>query len=485
MSTTKKEDAMPYLFSVIIVLIVATAFLSIKFILDRRKILTRLESVSTISFDLTASAEQVNSVSSDMYKASEDQLNTLNSTVSASKKINSMISKTSSNTDDLNNKASNLAEMSNEGKRILQEMVGSSLKLKIDSENFKIQMQESVTELSQSLLIIQEIANKTKLINEIVFQTKLLSFNASVEAARAGEHGKGFAVVAEEIGKLAQVSGNSADEISKIVEKSVLLVTNALDNTKVKIEKLTQDTTIKNENGYNQAKSCESIFAAINDQISQINGMVKEISIATTEQSVGIEQLDTAITNLQEVADRNRLVASQSTEHAQVFEEQTKELIKITEDMKFMLPKNKMNKKKLHLFIWNEKLTLGVETMDDEHKNLVEKINQLITQLQAQYDKEDKNALYNAFIDLASYTQEHFSHEEKYMESIDYPQLNSHKKIHEKLLTQVGLYGAQIQNGTLDDQKLITFLRNWLISHIMGVDMQYAKHQQLPGRRSA
>ncbi|MBC7465119.1 MAG: hypothetical protein H7256_03945 [Bdellovibrio sp.] len=50
---------------------------------------------------------------------------------------------------------------------------------------------------------MEEIGNKTKVINDIVFQTKLLSFNASVEAARAGEHGKGFAVVAEEVGKLA------------------------------------------------------------------------------------------------------------------------------------------------------------------------------------------------------------------------------------------------------------------------------------------
>jgi hemerythrin len=450
----------------------------IKFILDRKKTFSRLEKISTISFDLTASAEQVNTVSSDMYKASEEQLNTLNSTVFASHKINSMIMKTNGNTGELNSKVENLADMSSEGKRIIQEMVNSSLQLKIDSENFKSQMQDSINELSQALMTIQEIANKTKLINEIVFQTKLLSFNASVEAARAGEHGKGFAVVAEEIGKLAQVSGNSANEISTIVERSSLLVATALENTKVKIEKLTHGTTQKNEDSYTQAKSCESIFSSINVQISQINDMVQEISIATKEQSIGIEQLDTAIKNLQEVADRNRLVASQSTEHAQVFEEQTRELTKIIEEMRLIIPSSKNQKKILQKFIWNDKLILGVDHMDDEHRVLVTKINLLIGQLQVQYDKQDKVSLYNAFMELANYTQEHFSHEEKFMESIHYPQLNSHKKIHEKLLQQVGLYGSEIENGTLDDQKLITFLRNWLISHIMGVDMQYAKHQQ-------
>lgn len=453
----------------------ACAWFIFKFFKDRKKLLTRLDEATTIGFDLTGSAEQVSTVSSDLLKASDEQLDTLNSTVSASHEINAMIMRTSDNAKDLNEKAQGLKEMSQDGHNIVSEMVNSSHEIKVGSENFKAQMEESINELSQSLMVIKEIADKTKLINEIVFQTKLLSFNASVEAARAGEHGKGFAVVAEEIGKLAQVSGTSADEISKIVEKSVFSVNQALESTKIKVEKLTTDTARKSEAGYNQAKSCEAIFSSINGQIAEINSMVQEITTATNEQSVGVEQLDLAIGNLQEVADRNRLVASQSTEHAHAFELQTKELIKITDSMKFYLPKSK-NKKRLQQFIWNDKLNLGVDAMDDEHKILVSKINFLVVQLEAQYEKKDKISLYNAFKDLAAYTHEHFAHEEKFMASINYPQLNSHKKIHEKLLAQVGKYGAQIENGTLDDQKLISFLRNWLISHIMGVDMQYAGH---------
>ena len=67
--------------------------------------------------------------------------------------------------------------------------------------------------------IIQEIEDKTKAIDEIVFQTKLLSFNASVEAERAGEHGRGFSVVAQEVGNLAQLSGKSAAEINEILKR--------------------------------------------------------------------------------------------------------------------------------------------------------------------------------------------------------------------------------------------------------------------------
>nr|BDT28811.1 bacteriohemerythrin [Bacteriovorax sp. HI3] len=467
---------MNFLLILLTLLLTCAAYFVYKFLRDRKNILSNLDNVSTISFDLTGSAEQVSTVSSDLFKASEEQLDTLNSTVSASHEINSMIMRTSDNAKDLNDKASDLQSMASEGHKIVQEMVSSSLEIKVGSENFQSQMQDSINELSQSLMVIKEIAEKTKLINEIVFQTKLLSFNASVEAARAGEHGKGFAVVAEEINKLAQVSGNSADEISKIVEKSVTSVNQALEKTKVKVERLTSDTAKRSEAGYNQAKSCETIFSSITGQIAEINSMVQEISVATKEQSQGVELLDKAIGNLQEVADRNRLVASQSTEHAHAFADQTKDLIKFTENMKFYLPKDKNKVKKLQQFVWSDKLMLGVDKMDDEHKILVNKINILVDALSAQYVKKDKITLYNSFKDLAAYTREHFSHEEKFMESIGYPQLNSHKKIHEKLLEQVGRYGEQIEKGTLDDQKLISFLRNWLISHIMGVDMQYAGH---------
>ena len=463
---------------VLVLFIVIGLIFCIKFIRERKKMQLNLDDVTTISFDLTGSAEQVSTVSTDLLSSSREQLDTLNSTVSASHEINSMIMKTSDNAKELSENAVLLQNMANEGQNIVQDMVTSSLEIKVGSEFFKNQMNESINELSNALLVIREIADKTKLIDEIVFQTKLLSFNASVEAARAGEHGRGFAVVAEEIGKLAQVSGKSSLEISQIVDRSVSSVNLALEKTKKKVEDLTAMTAIKSEAGYVQAVNCESIFKSINGKISEINTMMKEISTAANEQSIGVEQLNYAIGNLQEVADRNRLVASQSTEHANSFAAQTKQLIKLTEDMKFLLPQDKNKKIRLQQFIWNDKYLLGVNDMDDEHKVLVGKINFLVTNLESQYVTVDKATLMSAFRDLAGYTAEHFAHEEKFLFSIKYPQASSHKKIHDKLLAQVGKYGQEIENGTLDDHKLISFLRNWLLSHIMGIVMQYDAHYQ-------
>jgi hemerythrin len=439
-----------------------------------KKLSSSLEQISDITFDLMGSAEQVGTVSRDLKEASDEQLDTLTATISASHEINSMIKRTNDNALDLNDQSKSLKEMTGQGSEVVSEMVASSLAIKEDSENFKREMQQSIEELALTLMVIKEIADKTKVINEIVFQTKLLSFNASVEAARAGEHGRGFAVVAEEVGKLASMSGGAANEISAIVDKSVIAVNTALEKTKSQVDRLTVQTSKKSEVGYVQSRKCEVIFNSISEKISENTQLVSEISSATNEQAIGVEQLDRAIIKLQEVADRNKLVASQSTEHASAFEAKTYELETLTESMQGLTFKKATKHKKLLAFVWSANLMLGINHMDDEHKILVERINNLVDQLSKKHMSHDKASLLKAFNDLASYTVEHFTHEEHFMQTVNYPQFSAHKKIHEKLVQQVLMYGEQLKNGTVDDQKLVSFLRNWLTSHIMGVDMQYA-----------
>lgn len=449
----------------------------------RKSVANRLDSLRDLSADFSGSVEQVASVSIDIATASREQLDTLTSTVAASHEIRSMIEKTSDSTRSLHERASQLLDLAQSGNQAVQEMVSSSQETKSGMEHFGKEMQESMRQLEQVVVVIREIADKTKVINEIVFQTKLLSFNASVEAARAGEHGKGFAVVAEEIGKLAQMSGGAADQISQIVEKSVDVVNETIQSTRGKINSLTGEIARKSESGYENAKSCERVFGQMTGEIRETSAMVEHISVAASEQAQGVSQLDRSVQEFQEAADRNRLVASQGTEHSHEFKKQTQTLVKIVSELGDALSSGNKNdgRQRLKKFVWNSKLELGVSRMDDEHKILVEKINILVSRLEEQHVAKDKKALETAFGDLADYTAEHFSDEEKFMESIGYPQLQSHRRIHENLLKQVGAFGAQIRNGTLDDSKLVSFLRNWLISHIMGVDMQYAEHSRSHG----
>ncbi|MDD4974904.1 MAG: bacteriohemerythrin [Bacteriovorax sp.] len=462
------------------------SLISFNFMKKSRKISEALDNLADISFDLSGSAEQVGTVSHDLQEASLEQLDTLGTTMSTSHEINAMMNRTSDNTNSLSNEANLLQEVTARGSGIVEEMVHVSLEIKEGSEHFKSEMQKSMNELSQSLETIKQISDKTKLINDIVFQTKLLSFNASVEAARAGEAGKGFSVVAEEIGKLAQMSGRTADEISKIVEQSTTSVGKAIISAKDRVEKLTLESAKKNDLGYQSTKNCEVVFKEISEKISEIHRSIEEINIATKEQAIGVNQLDITIIKLQEVGDRNGLVASQSTEHAHELVKQTQNLAELYRSCSTLNNQKGHLKPRFQKFIWNDRLALGVKSMDAEHVILIEKINNLVTQMEQQYGKKDTESLYQCFSDLAKFTVEHFSHEEDYMRSIGYMQLTSHHKIHEKLLNHVGTYGVQIKNGTIDSQKLISFLRNWLLSHIMGVDMQYAEYSRsvpVPARK--
>jgi hemerythrin-like metal-binding protein len=128
---------------------------------------------------------------------------------------------------------------------------------------------------------------------------------------------------------------------------------------------------------------------------------------------------------------------------------------------------------KLESFEWSEELSVGITKMDDQHKTLIEKINQLVTDL-----AQDDPQAYSDFKDLAGFVVEHFSDEEMYMESISYPGLATHKVIHKQLLEKVGEFEGSIRDGSVDKFKLINFLKMWLRSHIMGIDMKYGEHAQ-------
>jgi methyl-accepting chemotaxis protein len=445
--------------------------------------------LSDVCDTLRGSSEQVGSVSREIIVSANEQLDTLNSTVAACHQIAAMGERTSGASSQLNIEASHLRNMAADGQSVMKAMVSSSQEIKDGSETFRSAIQESIDQLTASLSVIREIADKTKVINEIVFQTKLLSFNASVEAARAGEHGKGFAVVAEEVGSLAHMSGNAAREISEIVDRSVQTVNSAIETAKSRVEKMTEDTHIMSETGFAYSQKGAEIFDSMTNKITEVSRMIEQISVATSEQAVGVNELDQSIIQLQEVASRNRLVASQTSEHANEFGQQTVELLQISNSILKSTGANNQTRD-IQTFQWSDRLTLKIDSMDNEHKILVDKINFLIKTLNAHHRNPDQSSLLKAFQDLGAYVVKHFADEEAFMQQIDYPQFPSHKKIHEKLLQQVSEYGRAIEKGHLDDRKLVAFLRNWLISHIMGVDMQYARHSQerrsgSSGRRAA
>jgi methyl-accepting chemotaxis protein len=184
-------------------------------------------------------------------------------------------------------------------------MISSIDEINRSNTDIMTQIESSNQQISDIVKVISEIGNKTKVINDIVFQTKLLSFNASVEAARAGEHGKGFAVVAEEVGNLAQMSGNAAKEISQMLEGSIQKVEGIVNETKSSVEKLVVVGKEKVQTGTTTAKQCGEVLDEIVKSVTEVNQMIGEISTASREQAQGVQEINKAMSQMDQVTQQN------------------------------------------------------------------------------------------------------------------------------------------------------------------------------------
>lgn len=172
------------------------------------------------------------------------------------------------------------------------------------------QIEKASDNLSNFSNVIKKIEEKTQIINDIVFKTQLLSFNASIEAARAGHNGKGFAVVAEEVGNLAELSGKAAQDISSALGESSKGAIEGVNFTKNAISEGTEVSSKVTE-------SFEKIYTSMNEVAANI----KNISEATNEQVVGLNEVEGAMKTLDEASQ----MSSKANEKFNFLAEQSKE----------------------------------------------------------------------------------------------------------------------------------------------------------------
>jgi methyl-accepting chemotaxis protein len=218
-------------------------------------------SVASASQELAAASEQLSS-------GAQQSASSLEETASSLEQITATVRQNADNADQANQLANSSRETAEKGGAVVAQAV------------------DAMGEINRSS---RKIADIITTIDEIAFQTNLLALNAAVEAARAGEQGRGFAVVAGEVRNLAQRSATAAREIKGLIEDSV--------------QKVETGSELVNKSG--------ETLGAIVTSVKRVTDIVAEIAAASREQTAGIEQINKAVAQMDQVTQSN---ASQTEE---------------------------------------------------------------------------------------------------------------------------------------------------------------------------
>ncbi|MDZ4677517.1 MAG: methyl-accepting chemotaxis protein [Oligoflexia bacterium] len=300
-------------------------------LLIMRSLKKNMKNISEAVFQLKNVAGETNSssiqlvaTSQELSSAATEQASAIQETAATLDEISAMVAKSVENANKSSATAGTSQIAANKGKSAVDDMIHAIEDINQSNDDIMKQVDASNLRITEIIKVIAEIGNKTKVINDIVFQTKLLSFNASVEAARAGEHGKGFAVVAEEVGNLAQMSGTAAREISDMLAASMQKVEGIVTETKTKVQGLIAVGKSKVESGTVVAKQCGGILEEIVTSVSAVNILISEILTASKEQEQGLNQITISMNQLDQVAHRNDVLAQSTSLASDQLSHQTK-----------------------------------------------------------------------------------------------------------------------------------------------------------------
>lgn len=248
-----------------------------------KKIEDTVGEIRTNSGTIASGAEEISKGNNTLSTRTESQATSLEETAASMEQMTATVKQNADNALQASKLAENAKDLAENGGEISEKVV------------------RSMSEISRSSKKISEIIT---VIDEIAFQTNLLALNAAVEAARAGDQGRGFAVVAAEVRNLAQRSASAAKEIKGLISDSV--------------DKVEEGGRFVDESG----KALIEIVSAIHEVSSIVNG----ISLASTEQATGINQVNIAITNMDKSTQQNAELVEEVAAASESMEEQAVQL---------------------------------------------------------------------------------------------------------------------------------------------------------------
>ncbi len=228
-------------------------------------------------------AEEISQGNANLSQRTEEQSSSLEETASSMEEMTSTVKQNADNAGQANQLATAARDQAEKGGAVVSQAVRAMADINDAS---------------------RRIADIIGVIDEIAFQTNLLALNAAVEAARAGEQGRGFAVVASEVRNLAGRSATAAKEIKELIQDSV--------------KKVSDGSALVTQSG----QTLEQIVASV----KKVSDIVAEIAAASREQSSGIEQVNRAVMQMDELTQQNAALVEEATASSQAMADQAREL---------------------------------------------------------------------------------------------------------------------------------------------------------------